>query len=218
MKDKQCKTKGCKNLINSNMNKSGLCSKCSSEKWKLEHEEELKAYRKDYRPKYYQKNKEREDKVNKKYRDDNPEKISEIHSKIYDEKKEYYKENSKKYYEENKEKRLEQTRINQNRRYREDENFRMRKKLGGALWKVIDHYIKTRKILNPCKKYGIDWKGIIEVLSPIPKNRGKYHVDHIIPLFKFDLTNIEQIQIAFAPENHRWLLAKDNLRRDRKGV
>ena len=136
--------------------------------------------------------------------------------KIYKKYTKYYKDHAKKYYEDNKEKRSEQTRLNQNKRYREDEGFRIRKNLWGALWKVIDCYIKTGKILNPCKKYGIDWEGIIKVLSPIPKDRGKYHVDHIIQLSRFDLTDINQIQIAFAPENHRWLLAKDNLRRDRK--
>ena len=103
-----------------------------------------------------------------------------------------------------------------NRRYKEDEGFRIRKKLGGALSSIIRQYIKTGKVGNRLKKYGIDWEGIIKQLSPIPKNRYLYHVDHIIPLFKFDLTNIEQVHLAFAPENHRWLLAKENQGRDRK--
>ncbi len=221
MKDKKCKTKECKNLINNGMSKSGLCNRCSAKKWKGEHKEEMATYRKEHWKKFPEKHERAKKMQNdwwKKFSRENPEYISEIHSKIYDEKKEYYKDYSKKYYEENKEKRLEQTRINQNRRYREDEGFRIRKRLGGSLGMVIRVYIKTGKIRNPLKKYGIDWVGIIKQLSPIPKDRHKYHVDHIIPLFKFDLTDIEQIQIAFAPENHRWLLIKDNLGRDRKGV
>ena len=186
-----------------NKNTSGLCRKCYAKKYLEDNKEELEPATKIRL---------------EKWRKDNPEHMKEYGSKYYDENKDFCKGLSKKHYEENKEKRLEQTRLNQNKRYREDEGFRMRKNLGGALWKVIDCYIKTGKILNPCKKYGIDWEGIINVLSPIPKDRHKYHVDHILQLSKFDLTNIEQIQIAFAPENHRWLLAKDNLSRDRKGA
>ena len=203
-------------MINSKMSKSGLCTECSTKEWKKKNQERLKEYNQDYHEEHKGKYREGVNKRNKEFYKDNKERLLEWHSEDYDKNKIKYKGKSKEYDENNKEKRIEQTRINHNRRYREDEGFRMRVKLGGALWKVIDHYIKTGRIGNPMKKYGIDWEGIIKVLSPIPKNRSKYHVDHIIELRKFDLTNIEQIQIAFAPENHRWLLAKDNLRRDRK--
>ena len=216
MKDKKCKIKGCENLINSKMNKSGLCSRCSTKKYKEDHKKEVKAYHKKHRVKYYQENKEKENKRSGKWQKENSDRVSKVTGEYYDNHKEYYKEMSKKHYEKDPGKRLEQTRLYQNKRYREDEGFKMRKKLGGALWKVIDYYIKTGRIGNPLKRYAIDWEGIIKQLSPIPKDRHKYHVDHIVPLCKFDLTNIEQIQVAFAPENHRWLLAKDNLRRDRK--
>ncbi len=219
MKDKKCITKECKNLINSNMNKTGLCTKCSSKKWKLEHKEETNAYRKEYRirfPEKHERHKKMQNDWWKKFSRENREYVSEIHSKIYDEKKEYYKEYSKKQYKENKESIAKRHLDYANKRYRLDEGFRIRKQLGSALSMVIRVYIKTGKIRNPMKKFNIDWVGIIEVLSPIPKNRSDYQVDHIIPLFKFDLTNIEQIQIAFAPENHRWLLTKENQGRDRK--
>ena len=215
MKDKKCKTRGCEGMIDSGKSKSGLCTKCSTKDWRKKNKKRLKKYHSDYQKEYYVNNKESKGKYDKKYRKENKEEIAKLKSDYYDRRKEHCKNKSKEHYEKNKEKRLEQTRINQNKRYREDEGFRMRKKFGGALWKVINHYIKTGKVLNPCKKYSIDWEGIIKQLSPIPKNRSKYHVDHIIQLWKFDLTNIEQIQTAFAQENHRWLLAKDNLRRDR---
>ncbi len=216
MKDKKCSTKECKNLINSKMSKSGLCSKCYLKKFRKKFYKENKVALNERRREYYKENKEREGKVNKKYRDNNPEKISEIHSKLYKENTKYYKDLSKKHYEDNKEKRAKQNLDYANKRYKEDEGFRIRKQLGSALSMVIRVYIKTGKIRNPMKKYGINWGGIIWVLSPIPKNRSDYQVDHIIPLYKFDLTNIEQIQIAFAPENHRWLLTKENQRRSRK--
>jgi len=118
---------------------------------------------------------------------------------------------SKEYYENNKEKAMNTKREYTMRKYHSDESFKMRVKLGTSLNYVIRHYIKDGKVLNPMAKYCIDWKGIIKQLSPFPKNRKDYHVDHIIPLCKFDLTNWEQIQIAFAPENHQWIKIKKNL-------
>ena len=59
-------------------------------------------------------------------------------------------------------------------------------------------------------KHGISYKLIIEHLKPFPEDLSKYHVDHIKPLCSFDLTNSEEIKIAFAPENHQWLTAKEN--------
>ena len=197
MKDKKCKTEGCKGMINSNLNKSGLCDRCGIKKWQVDNPERFYKLTRDC----YLRDKDKFDKIKHDHYQDN---------------KENYKAKAKRSYDKDPKKRMEQIRLYHNKRYREDEGFRMRKKLGGALWKVVDYYIKTGKVMNPCKKYGIDWEGIIKQLSPIPKDRHKYHVDHIIQLSKFDLTNIEQIQIAFAPENHRWLLAKDNLRRNRK--
>ena len=44
-----------------------------------------------------------------------------------------------------------------------------------------------------------------------PGRKIRLHIDHIKPLCSFDLTNLEEVKKAFAPENHRWLLAKDNL-------
>jgi hypothetical protein len=43
-----------------------------------------------------------------------------------------------------------------------------------------------------------------------------YHIDHIKPLCSFDLTIKEQFLKAFAVENHRWLLAEDNLKKGAK--
>ena len=141
---------------------------------------------------------------------------SESHKKYYQKEKKKIKSDSIKSYMNNREKRIKNSIEYKNRRYKEDEGFRNRMRIGDALRKIITQYRKTGFIGNQLSEYGIDWKGIIEVLSPIPEPRSAYQVDHIIPLFKFDLTDIEQIQIAFAPENHRWLLKKENNRRDRK--
>ena len=118
---------------------------------------------------------------------------------------------SKRYYENNKEKVMNTKREYTMKKYHSDEKFKMRVKLGTSLNYVIRNYLRNGKVLNPMVKYCIDWKGIIEQLKPFPKSRKDYHVDHIIPLCRFDLTNWEQIQIAFSPENHRWIKVKKNL-------
>lgn len=214
MKDKKCKTKGCNEMICSKKSKSGLCTKCYMVDYRKRNKDDLRKWMRGYRSE----NPENVKKYNKKFYKNHKEKHWGRNGEIYDKHKERFKRNSKNFYKNHKEEKIESTRLYQNKRYREDEGFRIRKQLGSALSTVIRVYIKTGKIRNPLKRYGIDWEGIIKQLSPIPKNRSKYHVDHIIPLFKFDLTNIEQIQLAFAPENHRWMLAKENQGRDRKGV
>lgn len=215
MLDKKCKTKDCNRMISSKMSKSKLCTRCAQKKWNKEHEKEIKIYHKKHRKKYYKENKERELAINQKYRENNKVKISKINYKYYKKRTEYYKNLSKKYYEKNKEKRAKYNLEYVKKKYKEDLAFRNRRKLGTALGGVIRYYLKTGKVSNPLPELGVDWKGIMKVLTPIPKPRKDYHVDHIIPLYKFDLSDIEQILTAFAPENHRWTLAKDNMGRDR---
>ena len=86
------------------------------------------------------------------------------------------------------------------------ERLRMRVKLAMA------RYTESGKIWTS-QQYGIDYKAIIEHLGPHPNTRGikgDFHIDHIIPLSAFDLNDPEQVKLAFAPENHQWLRAKDN--------
>ena len=63
----------------------------------------------------------------------------------------------------------------------------------------------------PSKKYGINYKAIIEHLKPFPENISEFHIDHIKPLCSFNLEDPEEIKIAFAPENHQWLTIQENL-------
>lgn len=53
------------------------------------------------------------------------------------------------------------------------------------------------------------------LLERLPKDfyKKKYHIDHIIPLCAFDLTKREQLIEAWSPENHQWLLAIENLKK-----
>ena len=69
-------------------------------------------------------------------------------------------------------------------------------------------YTKTGKIM-PSKKYGVDYKEIIEHLKPFPEDLSNYEIHHIRPLHTFNFTNkdgstdLKEVSKAFAPENHK---------------
>jgi hypothetical protein len=88
--------------------------------------------------------------------------------------------------------------------------LRIKKRLRNLLLINLKNYSKNGKT-HISKKYGIDFEKIIEHLKPFPKDISKYHIDHIIPLSRFNLNNKNQIKIAFSPENHQWLLARENM-------
>ena len=71
------------------------------------------------------------------------------------------------------------------------------------------------KMLKTCK-YGVDYRKIIDYIGERPNDGRKYHIDHIRPLCSFDLTKMDEIKKAFAPENHQWLEASENLRKGGK--
>lgn len=91
-----------------------------------------------------------------------------------------------------------------------DEKFYIKNLLRKRLVYVLWMFSKNGKICSS-KKYGIDYEEIIKHLGPCPGNRNEYHIDHIFPLSAFDLDNPLHVKIAFAPENHQWLKAKENL-------
>lgn len=130
----------------------------------------------------------------------------------------YYKKNKDKikkktneYYHKNKELCLKKIADYQNQRKKTDPNYRLSKNLRRLLNQAINYYDK-RGVFLVCNKYPIDFASIITFLSPFP-DRKIFQIDHIKPLCSFDLTDPEQIRNAFIPENHQWLLKKDNLKK-----
>ena len=103
-------------------------------------------------------------------------------------------------------------------RRKDDKEYNLKRRIGCQFRNTLKRYTKEGKI-KTTNKYGIDFKKIIEHLKPFPKDIKKYHVDHIKPISSFKLVNPdgsmneEEIKKAFAPENHQWLLAKDNLKK-----
>ena len=72
------------------------------------------------------------------------------------------------------------------------------------------------KKIKTFAEYGIDHVAIIEHLGPCPGDLKMYDIDHIKPLSSFDLSDLEQIKVAFSPENHQWLTKKDNMAKSKK--
>ena len=95
-----------------------------------------------------------------------------------------------------------------------DGNFRTACRLRHRLLKALKNYGTGKKFKS--EFYGVDFKAIIERLGNMPQDGRKYHIDHIRPLSSFDLRDAAQVKLAFAPENHQWLEAKENLSKGSK--
>jgi hypothetical protein len=82
--------------------------------------------------------------------------------------------------------------------------------------RLRNHYIR---ILAANPNIRSNARAIVNYLGLPPQDGRKYHIDHIKPLCSFDLSNPAQVKLATAPKNHRWLLAKENMKKaveDRK--
>ncbi len=239
MKDKKCS--GCDEEKIVKGNKSGLCVKCRQKKyykdnkgkilirqkeWILNNKKKIKEYysqpsvrkkqlerqkrsdvkakrniqKKDYRSK--PKVKKREKEYNEKWCKDNPN---------------YHKDYLRSYVKTPKFKKYIQNRM------KNDVHFRISCLIRRRLREAITKYTKEGKIMSS-NKYGINFKKIIKHLKPFPADTSKYHIDHIKPLASFNFVNedgtqnLEEIQKAFTPENHQWLLIKDNLMKSNKVI
>jgi len=87
-------------------------------------------------------------------------------------------------------------------RYKNDNNYRIKTKLRARFGNI--------------KNKSIKYNDIIDHLKPFPENIDEYHIDHIFPLSAFDFNDPIHIKAAFAPENHQWLKAKDNMSKSDK--
>jgi hypothetical protein len=98
-----------------------------------------------------------------------------------------------------------------------DMNFKIRHDTRTRINQIVKKAIS--KELKIQLRKGIRYLAIAQLLiNTIPKdyNERVYQIDHIKPLCSFDLTKEEDFKEAFAPENHRWLLAKDNFAKSKQ--
>ncbi len=215
-------------------NRQKYCKRCSKEKrkeWMKEYLEKTEEKRILKGREYYKKNKERIREYNKEYkkkyrsRPKVKERIKE-YNKEYSQKnkgriKERIKEWYEKYYQRPKVKermkeynsrpKVKEKKNDIRRKRRKiDLNYRIKTNLRSLLTTAFKNYSKNGKQYTS-KKYGINFTKIIEHMKPFPKDIENYHIDHIIPLSWFDFNNSKEIKWAFAPENHQWLKAEENI-------
>lgn len=174
--------------------------------------------------------------VNKEWRQNNPDKDRKIHKKwgknnIHKIRKSrlksYYKHKEKmnKYAREYKQKNKDKLRIKareySKNKYVIDINYRLRVILRGRLWKAISRESKKSSALDllgcsidELKMYleqkfidGMNWE-----------NYGQWHIDHIKPCCRFDLTDFEQQKECFHYSNLQPLWAKDNITKNGKFI
>ena len=151
--------------------------------------DKIKDYMKKYSKEYYQENKDNIQVKHKEWRIKN---------------KELLKEKSKEYRENNKSKRKEHER----QRYNTDDIFRFKQCLRKRLQQAFKLMSKNGKTKS-CSDYGIDFEAIYNHVGPRPE--GDWHLDHIIPLCKFNLDIPEHVRLAHLPQNLQWLPADENL-------
>jgi hypothetical protein len=141
----------------------------------------------------------------KEYRKINQEMISIRRKAAYAANREFYREQKRKSSVKNHDKILAYHRRLYASNIRHKIAMNLRSRLGSAL----KAYGNGKKFKS--KYYGIDFAEIIKKLGDMPHDGKQYHIDHIRPLCSFDLSNLNEIKKAFAPENHRWLEARENL-------
>jgi len=174
--------------------------------------------RKQQRKKYRKKNKEKLRKYNQKWHKKHPNYWKEYYCRPEVNKRETDSNNTP---QEKAKRKIRSQKYSKRReelhkkRWLEDQEYRIKHLLRNSLGQALRKYTNSGKIMSS-KKYGIDYKAIIEHLKPFPEDMKKYHIDHIKPLCLFDLTDPEEVKKAFAPENHQWLLKEENLKKASK--
>ncbi|MAH03405.1 hypothetical protein CMI39_01315 [Candidatus Pacearchaeota archaeon] len=96
-----------------------------------------------------------------------------------------------------------------------DKRYVIADRLRKSLRHALDKYSKTGKIMNS-RKYGINWKIVIEKLEPFPKNIKNFEIDYILPLRSFNLTKIKEVRKVFDPSNLQWLTIEENRKKGGK--
>lgn len=183
-----------------------ICAKCKQEKIL----NESKKYRKDH--------KKEKAKTNKQYRLNNLDKIKKY--KILNRDK--IKKQRKEYYEKNKEKELKRNNEYYKKRKKSDINYRILTNIRTRIAKILSCQ-RTGKTESTKELLGCDGDFLKEwIKSQFDKNMswdnyGSYwHIDHILPCSKFDLSNSEEREICFHYTNMRPLEKEENNRKKAK--
>ena len=168
----------------------------------------------EYKRKYYLKNK----KYWKEYYLKNTDKLLKKHKEYNLKNKEKAREYRKKYYLNNKEKLLKYTR----ERYKTDLNFKLKHNYRVRIRLALKGKLKSA---SSVKLMGVDdiktvWDHLEKLFKPgmTKENYGKWHVDHIIPCAAFDLTKPGEQFKCFHYTNLQPLWAHENFSKSDKNT
>lgn len=198
MKDRKVKCQKCSKLVVQTGTSQKYCKGCAG------------IVKKEYDKKWHLKNKKKRKKQTKEWRENNPKYAIEWQrnnpKRILEIKERFQKNNPGyigKYCKERK---------------KTDKIFAIICRLRDRKNQAIKRAIKTGNLPRDFifKGVKIDYKAILEVLKPYPKDISKYHIDEKFPYSKVDWNDKESIKKCFAPSNHQWLLARDNIRKGGK--
>ena len=181
------------NCIECNKNKirvkkCGLCSTCYSRKWRNENSDRSSNYQRQY----YQEHKEKIIDYALSWQKSNPSQYKKIRSK-------WSKESN---YATN--------------RYHADPNFRLRKILRSRLLQSVKFNEKAGSSVSDLGCSIEEFKEYLESKFSVGMtwdNYGDWHIDHIVPLSSFDLTDRAQFLKACHYTNMQPLWKEDNLKK-----
>lgn len=200
------------------------CSKCNTQKELDQFNKNMawcKCCTKEYNRQYYKNNKKYHNEKNKKWSLKNKEYNNQRNKDWMDKNKEQ-RASYKKIYRQENQKSIKSYKRERERTLRKDPKYRLEKNLRRRLWRT------TKKITNgplenkSCTQASKDLLGcsIDELQSYLESkftdgmtwdNYGKWHIDHIIPVCSFDLTNESQVKECFHHSNLQPLWAIDNI-------
>lgn len=213
------------NFGRSKQNKDGLksycksCKRAESKKWRDKNKKKCKKYREsikdkqvEYNKKYRVENKNKIAKKKEKYVAKNKEAIA-VQKKIwYEKNKQRILEEKKTYYEENKEKIIAREQMY----LKNSITAQIRKKLRSRFYQAVKKGYKAGSAVRDLGCSVEELKIYLEnKFQPgmTWNNYGEWHIDHIIPLSSFNLTDREQVKMACHYTNLQPLWAEDNLKK-----
>ncbi len=208
MKDKICKI--CGNNESKKWLSGPICKKCYSKQSYIKNKNKIQSVQK----KWKLNNIERVKNIQRKWEIANPDARKAANAKWRNKltsKKKRYKSN-KQWYENNKEyhnKYIKNKRLN-------DENFRIKVNLRSRLSQAVKNGQKSGSAIKDLDCSIFYLKRHLEAQFQPGMTWGNYglygwHIDHIIPLFNFDLSNSKEFKKACHYTNLQPLWAKDNL-------
>lgn len=162
-------------------------------------------------------NKEQINAYHRNYYWNNKEKVQLKNSKCYVKFRDTRIKNSLQYYEDNKETIIKRATKYTIERHNSDPQFRLARNLRSRLYNAIKNNNKTGSAVQdlgmpiPAFLCYLNLGCIDRYGEPYTGNEHKYHLDHIVPLSSFDLSDREQLLKAVKWDNIQVLTARENI-------